>query len=178
MSKPLLTWSHSLMCMVDNIPSVSPTMPTPLPIVERASKDSKKLLKAAKKEVKKISDNKKKKQAQDTYAFDINRFTSTKLTDYFNKLFRCLKHQTSSTHVSVDDINFVLEKSGFHFSESAIAVYYAVLDPVRPLPIKLHRPNQFCIEDCVKAMIYCCERQFFRWNNKYSNDGRTFPSYK
>ena len=160
---------------------------TPVEPVSKAlvdvSNDSKKLQKKLQKKLLNEKNKLKKIKAErnknlDTYAFDINRFPITKLIPYFTKLLRVdTVCQDGSRYIKAESIDRLLGKCGFHFSATALALFYAVLDPVRPLQSK-YRIQIYEVDACVKAIIYCRERGFFMWNREYGENGGTYTSCK
>ena len=116
--------------------------------------------------------------------FDINgMYTNEELSSYFKRLFSTHHNtvnegKTQIRVISPQAIDKLLMMCGFHFHEATLTVFYAVLDPVRPRISSNRGTSLYKIDDCVKALIYCREREFFKWNGKIGKDGRTYPSYK
>ena len=123
-----------------------------------------------------------KKRSTDNFAFDFNSIPKKYLTKYLRDLFTSLANPLVShgegTYISNEKVDSLLEKCGFHFGDGAISVFHAVLSPVRPLIRSNRHPTIHRIDDCIKALMYCRDREFFKWNGEYGAKSHTYTSYK
>lgn len=124
----------------------------------------------------------KQERSIDNFAFDFNSIPEKRLVKYLKGLFTSkanpLVLDGEGTFISNEKVDSLLEKCGFHFGDGAISVFHAVLNPVRPVVKKNRHPTIHKIDDCIKALMYCRDREFFKWNGEFGERSHTYTSYK
>ena len=111
---------------------------------------------------------------------EIRKHTIESLTTYFTQLFHPRVRvftpeiidgflemeltdvcHTSEVFIARNILERKLKSSGFRFSQSAIALYFRVLDPCCILIGAENGYQEFSVQDAVRAMVYCLEMELF-----------------